>query len=77
MFEIASGLGTPLTINEATLQRRFGMFARILVGVDLLEKMFETVVIESEGQALSIQVQYEKHPSFCAHCAHIDFTQCF
>lgn len=44
------------------------MFARILVDVDLSEKMFETVVIESEGQDLSIQVQYEKHPSFCAHC---------
>lgn len=44
------------------------MFARILVDVDLSDKMFESVVIESEGHALSIQVQYEKYPSFCAHC---------
>jgi len=68
LFEIASGLGTPLTIDEATQQRRYGLFARILVDVDLSDKMFESVVIESEGHALSIQVQYEKYPSVCAHC---------
>jgi len=40
------------------------MFARILIDIDLSDKMFESVVIESEGLALTIQVQYEKHPLF-------------
>jgi len=48
LFEIASGWGTPLTIDEATLSRRFGLFARVLVDVDLSAKIFESVLVESE-----------------------------
>lgn len=68
LFEIASGLGSPITIDEATQQRRFGLFARVLIDVNLAEKMFESVVIEREDHALSVTVQYEKHPMFCSHC---------
>jgi len=68
LFEIASGLGTPLSIDEATISRCFGMFARILVDVDLSQQLFESVVVETEGHALSIDVQYEKQPLFCANC---------
>ena len=68
IFEIASGLGTPLTIDEATQNRRFGLFARVLIDVDLSEKMFESVIVEREGHALPIMVQYERHPLFCSHC---------
>jgi len=68
LFEIASGLGTPLSINESTQHRRFGIFARVLIDVDLSENLFEYVVVEREYHALSIPVQYEKHPLFCAHC---------
>jgi hypothetical protein len=68
LFEIASGLGTPLSIDEATQTRRFGIFAIILIDVDLSEKMFDSVVVETDDHALSILVQYEKHPLYCAHC---------
>lgn len=44
------------------------VFARVLIDVDLAEKMFESVVIEREDNALSISMQYEKHPMFCSHC---------
>jgi len=71
IFEIASGLGTPLTIDDATQNRRFGLFARVLIDVDLSEKMYESVIIESEGHALAIVIQYERHPLFCAHCKSI------
>lgn len=71
IFEIASGLGSPLTIDDATLNRRFGLFARVLVDVDLANKMFDSVIVEREGRALSIVVQYEKHPLYCAHCRNL------
>lgn len=48
LFEIAFGLGTPLAIDDATLSRRFGVFARVLVDVEI------------EGYILSIDIQYEK-----------------
>jgi hypothetical protein len=68
LFEIASGLGTSLAIDESTLSRRFGIFARDLVDVDLSEQLFNTVVVERDESALSIDVVYEKQPSFCANC---------
>lgn len=67
LFEIASGLGTPLAIDEVTQSRCFGIFSRVLVDVDLSEQLFETVVVEREDHALSIDVFYDKHPSFCAN----------
>ena len=33
--------------------------------------MYESVIIEREGHALTIVVQYERHPLFCAHCKSI------
>jgi len=71
IFEIAFGLGTPLTIDDATQNRRFGLFARGLIDVDLSKKMYESVIIEREGHALAILVQYKRHPLFCAHCKSI------
>lgn len=74
LFEIASGLGTPLSIDDTTLNRRLGIFARVLIDIDLCENLFESVVVESEERALSIIVQYETHPSFCSHCRMIGHT---
>jgi len=68
LLEIASGLGTPLTIDDATVNRRFGIFARVLVDVDLSQQLFDNVIVEREGHALSVKVQYERQPSFCMHC---------
>ena len=64
-MEIASRLGTSLIIDDATVNRRFRLYARVLVVVDLSEKLFESVIVEREGHALSVMVQYEKQPSFC------------
>jgi len=69
LLEIASGLGTPLTIDDATVNRRFGLFARVLVDVDLSEQLFENVIVEREVHSLSVIVQYERQPSFCSHCS--------
>lgn len=68
LLEIASGLGTPITIDDATLNKRFGLFARILIDVDMAKKLFESIIVEREGYALTILVQYEKYPPFCTHC---------
>ena len=68
LSEIASGLGTPLAIDEATQNRRFGLFARVLIDVNMNDQMFESVIVEREGHALTIMVQYEKYPPFCSHC---------
>jgi len=43
MYEITYGSDTPLTIDEATQAILFSLHARVLVDVDMLEKLFESV----------------------------------
>jgi hypothetical protein len=79
LYEIASGIGTPLTIDDATKSRLFGLYARVLVDVDMSEPLFESVVVEREGHALTVAVQYEKYPLYCANCKTLghDIHSCF
>jgi len=68
LFEIAYGISTPLTIDKATQSRLFGHYARILVDVDMSDTLFETAVVEREGHAFPITVEYERKPAYCQHC---------
>lgn len=44
------------------------MYAWILVDVDMSSKLFDSVIVEREGYAFSLEVQYEKYPPFSTHC---------
>jgi len=68
LFEIASGVGNPLIIDEATKSRLFGIYARVLVDVDMSGKLFESVLVKREGFAFPVEIQYERKPLFCSHC---------
>jgi len=68
LLEITSRLGTPLIIDDATLHRRLGLYARVLVDVDLFEQLFESVIVERGGHSLFVMVRCERQPSFCTHC---------
>ncbi|KEH22611.1 DUF4283 domain protein [Medicago truncatula] len=71
LFEIASGLGTPLSIDEATQSRLFGHYAHVLVDVDMFDTLFETVLVEREGYAFPMNVEYERQPAFFPRCKRI------
>ena len=69
MFEIASSIGSPLIIDENTLNIRFDHYAHLSVDLDISEMMFKFVLVEREGFMFNIEVFfYEKHPQFCANC---------
>jgi hypothetical protein len=76
--EIASAVGTPLLIDNATTKRLFGHYARILVDMDLSRKIFHEIVVEREGFAFTLEVAYEWLPDFCTHCQAIghDVSAC-
>jgi len=74
LFEIASGIGTPLVLDDATKSRSFGIYARILIDVDMSGKLFNSVIVEREGFAFPVEVQYERQPSFCSHCRFLGHT---
>jgi len=74
LYEIASGIGTPLTINDATQSRLFGLYARILVDVDMSGKLFDYVLVEREEHGFPVAVQYEKQLAYCANCKMLGHT---
>ena len=59
LHEIASAVGTPLLINNATSKRLFGHYARILIDMDFSRKIFHEIVVEREGYAFTMEVGYE------------------
>lgn len=76
--EIASAVGTPLIIDNATTKRIFGHYARILVDMDFTRKIFHEIVVERVGYSFTVEVAYERMPDFCTHCHNIghDVTAC-
>lgn len=68
LFDIAFGFGTPISINKATQSRLFGHYARILVDVDMSDTLFETVVVEREGYAFPVIMEYKRKLAFYQHC---------
>jgi len=76
--EIASAVGTPLVLDNATLKRLFGYYARILVDIDFSKKIFHEILVEREGGSYPVEVVYERIPDFCLHCQTLghDVTNC-
>jgi len=76
--EIASAVGTPLIIDNATTKRLYGHYARMLVDMDFSRKMFHEITVEREGYSFVVEVAYEWLPDFCSHCHNIghDVTAC-
>jgi hypothetical protein len=74
LFDIVSGIGTPLAIDDATLSRLFGLYARVLVDVDMSSRLFDYVIMEREDHAFLIAIEYEKQPLYWAHCKMLGHT---
>lgn len=68
LFEIAGSLGTPISLDDATRNRVFGHYARVLVDVHLNEILFDRILLEREDYAFFVGIDYERLPSFCPVC---------
>jgi len=66
--EIASAVGTLIDIDGPTRNRTFGHYAWILVDIDLSKRAYDEILVEREGFAFKVEMQYERRPLFCHHC---------
>lgn len=71
-------VGTPIDIDGPIRNRTFGYYARILVDIDLSKKAYDQVLVERDGFAFMVEIQYERRPLFCHHCYFIghNITTC-
>ena len=68
LYEIAGAVGTLLLIDNVMKNRLYGQYARILVDLDLSKTVFYEVMVEWEGFAFPVAIEYEGLPDFCTHC---------
>ncbi|XP_024171838.1 uncharacterized protein LOC112177819 [Rosa chinensis] len=69
LFEIASGIGMPVKLDPRTANRSIGLYARILIDVDLSKPLIEKLQISrANGEIVSVGVEYETCPNFCEVC---------
>lgn len=64
LFAIARGIGTPLSLDDATIRRSFGHFARVLVDLDLKKELRDVIMVERDDFAFLVNVEYEKLQCF-------------
>ena len=69
--EIASVVGTPLIIDNATSKRLYGHYASILVDIDFSRQIFHEITVAREGYEFDVEVAYKWMPDFCSHCQNL------
>ncbi|GAU50339.1 hypothetical protein TSUD_243170 [Trifolium subterraneum] len=55
-------------LDEATMKRTFGHFARVLIEVDLNSDLHERILVERNAFDFYVDIEYEKLPLFCNSC---------
>ncbi|KAF1862973.1 hypothetical protein Lal_00018817 [Lupinus albus] len=68
IFTIAGGIGSPIVLDEATTNRSFGHFARVLVEINVGETVPDQVLVERDGFEFFVSIEVENMPSFCSVC---------
>ncbi|KAL0449147.1 UNVERIFIED_CONTAM: hypothetical protein Slati_1471100 [Sesamum latifolium] len=68
LFGIASLVGSPLKLDEATADGFRPSVARVCVEIDLMKPRSASIWIGTEGKYFSQQVLYERCPKYCSQC---------
>ncbi|XP_019431188.1 PREDICTED: uncharacterized protein LOC109338411 [Lupinus angustifolius] len=66
--DMRRGIGTPISLDEATNRRTFGHFAKVLVDINLKASLPDQILVEREGFAFFVNIEYENLPEFCSAC---------
>lgn len=72
LFSIVSGIGSPICTDVATakpmIERTFGLFARVLVDIDLSQTLRHRLLVERIVFAFYVDLEYENLPDYCTFC---------
>ncbi|XP_058784590.1 uncharacterized protein LOC131659416 [Vicia villosa] len=70
--KIGSAIGIPLVTDECTTHKLRVSYARILVEIDITQKLLDEITItDNEGRKRKQAIEYEWRPKFCERCQKI------
>ncbi|KAG8389622.1 hypothetical protein BUALT_Bualt02G0248200 [Buddleja alternifolia] len=70
LYHVASLIGKPLKLDEATTEIENTCVARMCVELNVLEKLQKEIPIQINGKTQFCKVQYEGIPEYCRICRH-------
>lgn len=72
IFAIAGAVGSPICTDSITnkpmIERSFGHYVRVLVDLNLTQKIRNRILVERKGYAFFVDVEYENLPDYCTFC---------
>lgn len=72
LFSIAGSIGSPICLDSVTakpmIERTFAQYARVLVDLDLSQSLAYKLLVERQGFAFFVDLDYENLPNYCSHC---------
>lgn len=70
LFKIVGQIGSPIKFDVYTKEKNRLSYPRILIEVQLEQKLLETVQFEGEyGRLNEVKIVYEWKPTICKHCS--------
>jgi hypothetical protein len=68
LFDIASAIVTPLSLDESTSNHMFGCYVRHLVDMGIYHRVFDEIMVEMDEFVFLLLVVYKHLPYFCSNC---------
>ncbi|KAL0284283.1 UNVERIFIED_CONTAM: hypothetical protein Sradi_7203400 [Sesamum radiatum] len=79
LFSIASMIGSPLQVDDLTLNKSKLSLARVCVEIDLLKPLNEELDLLVNGVTIVQKIVFEQLPEYCTLCKHVGHkaSNCF
>ncbi|WOL13471.1 hypothetical protein Cni_G22241 [Canna indica] len=69
--QIATAIGKPVKIDDVTLSRKRGKFARICILLDIKKPIQQGIWVETEKEFIFQSIAYENLPKLCFSCGKV------
>lgn len=68
LFNNASGAGFPLKIDPRTLALEQGLYARVLIEVDIANPLPDKILVKNGKSDFVVRTEFERLPVYCTFC---------